>query len=110
MADIFISYARRDEAFGRKLHARLTGLKRDVWMDWEDIPFNSDWWQEIKRGIETSDNFLIILTNDFVSSPVCMLEVDYARQHNKRILVVAHNFEESEDTAELLHQRAGESE
>ncbi|MGB7339046.1 MAG: TIR domain-containing protein [Phototrophicaceae bacterium] len=110
MADIFVSYSRQDEAFGRTLHARLTGLKRDVWMDWEDIPFNSDWWQEIRRGIETSDNFLIILSNDFVRSPVCMLEVDYARQNNKRILVVAHNFHEREDVSDQLRQRTQASE
>jgi|GEM_PF-1271362 len=110
MSDIFISYSRNDEDFGRRLHARLTRMKRDVWMDWEDIPFNSDWWEEIKRGIETSDNFLIILTNNFVRSPVCMLEVDYARQNNKRILVLAHNFEESHDTYAELKKRTSESE
>ena len=57
MSDIFISYSRNDEDFGRRLHARLTRMKRDVWMDWEDIPFNSDWWEEIKRGIEVGHIF-----------------------------------------------------
>lgn len=110
MSDIFVSYSRQNEDFGRRLHSRLTRMKRDVWMDWEDIPFNSDWWDEIKRGIETSDNFLIILTNEFVCSPVCMLEVDYARKNNKRILVVAHNFEEDEDAYEELKKRTSQSE
>lgn len=110
MTDIFVSYSRKDEAFGRKLHSRLTGMKRNVWMDWEDIPFSSDWWTEIKRGIETSDNFLIILTPDFVSSPVCMLEVDYARQNNKRILIISHNFKEaSSGNSSILLQRTKES-
>lgn len=110
MADIFVSYSRQNEVFGRKLHSRLTGMKRNVWMDWEDIPFNSDWWEEIKRGIETSDNFLIILTTDFISSPVCMLEVDYARKNNKRILIIAQNFNETGNNSSLLLQRTKESE
>ena len=109
MADIFVSYSRQNEEFGRKLHSRLTGLKRDVWMDWEDIPFSSDWWQEIKQGIETSDNFLIILTSDFVNSPVCMLEVEYARRNNKRILIIAHDFHEHGSDSSLLKERTQQS-
>jgi hypothetical protein len=38
MADVFISYSRQDSDFARQLHAALTNLGRDVWMDWEDIP------------------------------------------------------------------------
>src|SRR5262249_771380 len=56
------------------------------WMDWEDIPLTSDWWEEIRKGIETSDNFLLIMSPDSIGSPVCQLEIDHALKFNKRII------------------------
>ena len=109
MADIFVSYSHKDAEFGRRLHTALVGQKRDVWMDWEDIPFSADWWTEIKQGIEASDNFLIILSNDFISSPVCMLEVAHARNNNKRMLIISRNLTDFGTASNALEQRVKSS-
>lgn len=109
MADIFVSYSHRDSDFGRRLHNALIGQQRDVWMDWEDIPFSADWWTEIRQGIESSDNFVIILSPDFVSSPVCMLEVEHARNLNKRILIVSLNLADFATASSALTQRVDSS-
>ncbi|MCU0511504.1 MAG: TIR domain-containing protein [Anaerolineae bacterium] len=90
MPDVFISYSRRDLEFGKKLHQVFTSQGKDVWMDWEDIPLSSDWWTEIQRGIDTADNFLLIMSPDSIGSPVCQLEIEHARQMNKRIVPIFH--------------------
>jgi hypothetical protein len=38
MADVFISYAREDQQFVRKLQDALEEHNRDTWIDWKDIP------------------------------------------------------------------------
>jgi hypothetical protein len=68
MADVFISYSRKDADFVRRLHQALTEQGRDIWIDWEDIPLTADWWQEICAGIEAADNFLFIISPDSVRS------------------------------------------
>ena len=38
MADVFVSYSRKDGAFVHALYDVLAAAGRDVWVDWEDIP------------------------------------------------------------------------
>ncbi len=38
MADVFISYSRKDKGFAARLHQALTGRQREAWVDLEDIP------------------------------------------------------------------------
>jgi len=38
MADVFISYSRKDIAFARLLHKALADNGLDTWIDWQDIP------------------------------------------------------------------------
>ena len=37
MADVFISYSRKDKAFVQVLHQALAESKYDAWIDWQDI-------------------------------------------------------------------------
>src|SRR5687767_14824337 len=106
MPDIFISYSRRDGDFSKKLHQMFSGQQKDIWVDWEDIPLTSDWWTEIKRGIETSDNFVLIMSPDSIGSPVCQLEIEYARQMNKRIVPLFHRDPQFEEANRSLVERA----
>jgi hypothetical protein len=57
MADVFISYSRKDQAFVYQLHSALAKLNRGTWVDWEDIPRTSKWLDEIYDGIEKADIF-----------------------------------------------------
>src|SRR5687767_1672596 len=88
MADVFISYSRKDQAFVRRLFQALTEDRRGVWVDWEGIPVTADWWQEIRTGIEAADNFLFITSSNSLESPICHLELAHASQCNKRIIPV----------------------
>jgi WD40 repeat protein len=88
MPDLFLSYSRRDKEFVRKLFDALKAQERDVWVDWEDIPLTADWMKEIEEGIETSDNFVFVISPDSVASEVCGKEVAYALTHNKRLVPI----------------------
>lgn len=88
--DIFVSYSRRNTPFVRKLHERLVAADREVWVDWEDIPFTADWWSEIQRGIEEADSFVFVISEASMRSTVCMLEVAHAIQHRKRLIPLLH--------------------
>ena len=90
MPDLFISYSRKDAEFVRKIHASFTSLKRDIWVDFEDIPLSADWWQEIQKGIDASHAFVFIITPDSIASDICNQEIDYALKSNKRFIPVLH--------------------
>src|SRR5689334_20263211 len=90
MPDVFISYSRKNKDFVGHIHKALAAQNRDIWIDWEDIPFTADWWGEITSGIESADTFIFIMTQDSLSSPVCMMEVDHAMQHGKRLVPVTY--------------------
>src|SRR5690349_21444355 len=88
--DVFISYSHANIDFARRLAAELRRDKKDIWIDLDGIRFTSDWWEEIRRGIESSDNFLLIMSPASLSSPVCHLEIETARNLKKRIILINH--------------------
>ncbi|MBP0005109.1 MAG: TIR domain-containing protein [Cyanobacteria bacterium SBC] len=88
MTDVFISYSRRNKTFVQKLNQAFQAVDRDVWVDWEDIPLNADWRQEIYRGIEATDNFIFVLSPDSMASQVCGEEVEHAIVNNKRLIPI----------------------
>jgi WD40 repeat protein len=88
--EVFISYSRTDSDFARKLNDALQIQGKTTWFDQESIASGTDFQQEIYRGIETSDNFLFILSPISVNSPYCADEVGYAAKLNKRIVTVLH--------------------
>ncbi|MBZ0320585.1 MAG: toll/interleukin-1 receptor domain-containing protein [Anaerolineae bacterium] len=88
MSDVMISYSRKDTDFVRRLHQALSQQKREGWVDWEGIPLTADWWSEICHAIESADTFLFVISPDSLTSPVCHLEIDHARRHNKRLVPI----------------------
>lgn len=90
MADIFISYSRRDKAFVKKFHQALVDDGRNVWVDWEGIPLTADWRAEIQLAIESADSFIFILSPDSIISEVCQEELAHAEAFNKRIVPIVY--------------------
>src|SRR3954452_12748549 len=86
MADLFVSYSRKDKEFVRRLVDGLTGRDKDVWIDWEDIAPTADWQAEIDAGIDGSDSFAFVITPDSLGSRVCEHELRHAVEHGKRIV------------------------
>ena len=88
MADIFISYSRKDIAFARLLNQALSSSDLDTWIDWERIPVGEQWWNEIREAIEQSNIFMFIISRHSLGSPVCKDEINIAMQNNKRIIPI----------------------
>ena len=88
MADVFISYSRRNQEFAQILNEALKRSSYKTWVDWQDIPSTSIWWEEIKAGIEAAHTFVFVLSPDAVVSDVCHREVEHAVKHNKRLIPI----------------------
>ena len=86
MSDVFVSYARVDQPFVRRLCASLALLSKDVWADFEDIPPTAAWLEEVFRGIDAAHTFAFVITPDSVRSETCRRELDHAVDHHKRIV------------------------
>ncbi|MEO1256833.1 MAG: toll/interleukin-1 receptor domain-containing protein [Bacteroidota bacterium] len=88
MTDVFVSYSRQDKDFANRLVNRLEIDRRDVWVDWQDIPRGEQWINEIKSGIENTNNFVFVVTRNSLTSEICHLEIEHARKQNKRIIPI----------------------
>ncbi|MBD0340806.1 MAG: toll/interleukin-1 receptor domain-containing protein, partial [Microcoleus sp. Co-bin12] len=84
--DVFISYSRADSDLARKLNNELQLQGKTTWFDQESIASGADFAREIEQGIQSSDNFLFILSPQSVNSPYCAMEVEYAASLNKRFV------------------------
>lgn len=88
MPDVFVSYAREDAAFVRRLQAALERAGREVWVDVKDILPSAQWMEEIRDGILRSDIFVFVVSPDSVASSVCLAEVAEAVRLAKRLVPV----------------------
>jgi len=88
MADLFISYSRRDLAFVEKLSEALKALDREAWVDLEGIYAGEEFWPRICSEIEAADAFVFVISPDSTASEYCKREIDHAVKHNKRIMPV----------------------
>jgi WD40 repeat protein len=95
--DVFISYSRADSDLARKLNNELQLQGKTTWFDQESIASGSDFAREIEQGIQSSDNFLFILSPQSVNSPYCAMEVEYAANLNKRFVTLLHRSVNSAD-------------
>ena len=77
MADLFVSYSRKDKDFVRRLVDTLVSREKEVWVDWEDIAPTADWQAEIDAGIEAADSFALVVTPDSLGSRVCGRELEH---------------------------------
>jgi WD40 repeat protein len=91
LADIFVSYSRKDIAFARILHQELNARELETWIDWQDIPPSADWLAEVYLAIEAADAFVFLVSPTSVDSEVCSSEVAHAIEHHKRLIPIVLN-------------------
>jgi WD40 repeat protein len=91
MTDVFISYSRKNNTFAKRLIEHLGRANKESWVDWDGIPLSSpNWWAEIQTAIDRTDNFVFIMSPDSMASIVCNMELDYALDLKKRVIVVVY--------------------
>lgn len=87
-ADVFVSHAREDLPFVRRLTEALQARGREVWDDLEDIIPSAEWEKEVRTGITEADAIVAIIIPDSVASVRCRTELDYAMEQSKRLVPV----------------------
>jgi archaellum component FlaF (FlaF/FlaG flagellin family) len=90
MKDIFVSYGRRESLiFVGNIHQKLKLSGYEVWFDKVNIPDGDDYSQRISHGIESAHNFAYVMAPRCMTSPYCLIELEYAKLLGKRIIPVA---------------------
>jgi len=104
MARIFVSYSRKNIDFCKRLTDELQKRDLDFWVDWDGIPPTVDWLREIEKGIEEADTFLAIVSPEWISSPICLDELNIAVKNGKRLIpVVPIEFKWNDAPSDLSH-------
>jgi|GEM_PF-6922487 len=97
MADVFISYSRKDIAYARLLQNSLQQNNIETWIDWDRIPIGEKWWDEITEAIRESNVFIFIISGNSILSEVCSKEIKVALENQKRVIpIIIDDLEESQ--------------
>ena len=88
VADVFLSYSRRDREVALRLHAALVERGKDVWIDEEDIPPTARWRDDVREAIEAADSFVFLISPDSAASLECARELEHAEALSKRVIGV----------------------
>ena len=105
MADLFLSYSRRDSEFVRKLADALTDKGKDVWVDVEGIRDAEVFPAALRRAVEQSDGFVFVISPDSVDSEFCEQEVSHAVELGKRIVPLALRRVPDDEIPEPIRER-----
>lgn len=88
MANIFISYSRKDEKFARQLAKSLSDLGADVWIDVDDIPAGMKWSTAIQQGLDVCDAGIVIITPTSMASHNVEDEWQYILDNKKPLIPI----------------------
>jgi hypothetical protein len=85
---IFISYSHQETESAVRLATNLESEGYEVWLDRTDIQTGSHWDDEIVKGLNASEIFVVLLSNQSTESQNVKDEIGYAIDHNKHILPI----------------------
>lgn len=88
MADLFLSYSRRDSEHALALAERLRTAGASVWMDTAALTAAETWSAEIVIAIEQCSHFILLLSDDSVASTNVTKEVSLASEAGKTIIPI----------------------
>lgn len=86
MAQIFISYSRKDIDFVRKLAGDLETAGYDVWWDITDLQGGDDWVSKIAEAISASQFVVVVLTPTAIASDWVRKEYTQALSLRKKVI------------------------
>ena len=87
-ADVFLSYARVDEAIIGTLEHDIGMVLPRIWRDTRFLRPTHSWWKEITHQIRKCPVFVAAISPAMVRSVVCQAELAYAAALGKPIVVV----------------------
>jgi hypothetical protein len=83
---IFVSYSHKNAELATKLTKDLEREGYDIWLDRTDIQTGSRWDDDIVRGLNTSQVFMILLSETSAASQNVKDEIGYAIDNNMHII------------------------
>lgn len=86
MTQVFLADADADRDCQEQIRLALLGEGITVWSSRTDIQSGKDFQTEINRGIENTDNLVVLLSPQALSSTYCLREIQYAFALNKRVI------------------------
>ena len=96
VTDGFLSYSRFQSGLAGELVAALREGRVACWLDRLGIGPGERWCSALREGIAGSDNFLVLLDQAWLRSPVCREEYELACQYGKTLVpVVAEDVSEA---------------
>src|SRR4051812_11356364 len=103
---VFISYARADEQYATNLMAKLKE-EPDI-IPWQDrINMQpGDFEEQIKKGIDSAEHFVLVMTPGALRSAWVQREVRYARENGHCVVPVKPTFPSPAEEAEFETLRA----
>jgi TolB-like protein len=84
LADVFISYARDDEAVARRVARALQASGFDVWWD-ADLPAHRAYSEIIERNLEEAKAVVVLWSATAARSQWVRAEADFARNYGKLV-------------------------
>lgn len=86
MAQVFISYSRKDLAFVEQLAADLKTAGFDVWYDMSGISGGAAWKVAIEKALRDSESVVVVLSPESIASEWVDREFLFASQLNLKII------------------------
>ena len=80
----FISYSSEDEAFAKRLHARMTAENLRVWFAPADMRSGDKFAAQIDTAIQMYDRTLLLLSEKSMESEWVRREIERAREKEKK--------------------------
>ncbi len=105
MADIFISYSRRDSEQALALAERLRAAGASVWIDQHGIEADTSWSKEIVAAIKTCNAFCLLLSDASIASMNVVKETSLASEFKRVIIPI--ELHQVELTDDFHYQLAG---
>lgn len=86
MAQVFISYSRKDISFVEQLASDLKSAGLDVWYDVSSLGGGSRWRMEIEKAIRNGQFVIVVLSPDSIASEWVEREFLFASNLKKKII------------------------
>ena len=80
---VFLSYARKNESLAMGIRRNLESRKIPVWYAQTELKIGDPWMSRIEHAIDESNIFVAIISDGYVASKYCMLELE--RFHNRTV-------------------------
>lgn len=75
---VFLSYARSDEAFAKELSSELAKRGFSVWVDKQELLPGDNWHKRIADALARSNAMVVLISPESMSSPEIRGEIQYA--------------------------------